>query len=148
MIEIGRLDIEHEVLVLSSYQAAPHDGHLQHILHIFAFLKKNPKLTLYFDPSPAVIDPTSFTGSTAEAFSNHIEAPRRNFLMMCPKKGRAVEVTAFVDASYASDKKTRRSHKGYILLLNCAPIICYSKRQANVEPCTFGSEFIALKICV
>ena len=65
-IEIGRVDIEHEVSVLSSYQAAPCDGHLQQILHIFAFLKKNPKLTLYFDPSPALIDPTSFTGSTAE----------------------------------------------------------------------------------
>ena len=65
-IEIGRVDIEHEVSLLSSYQAAPRDGNLQHILHIFAFLKNNPKLTLYFDLSPAVIDPTSFTGSTAE----------------------------------------------------------------------------------
>ena len=65
-IEIGRVDIGHEVSVLSSYQAAPRDGHLQQILHIFAFLKKNPKLTLYFDPNPVVIDPTSFTGSTAE----------------------------------------------------------------------------------
>ena len=67
-IEIGRVDIGHEVSVLSSYQAAPRDGHLQQILHIFTFLKKNPKLTLYFDPSPAVIYPTSFTGSTLEEF--------------------------------------------------------------------------------
>ena len=65
-IEIGRFDIGHEVSVLSSYQAAPRDGHLQHILHVFAFLKKNPKLTLYFDPNPAIIDPASFTGITAE----------------------------------------------------------------------------------
>ena len=57
-VEIGRVDIEHEISVLSSYQCSPCDGHLQQILHIFAFLKKNPKRTLYFDPNPAVIDPT------------------------------------------------------------------------------------------
>ena len=67
-IEIGRVDINHDLSVLSSYQADPHDGQLQQILHIFAFLKKNPKLTLYFDPSPAVLYPTSFTGITAEEF--------------------------------------------------------------------------------
>ena len=65
---MGRVDIEHEVSVLSSYESAPCDGHLQKIFHIFAFLKKNPKLTLYLDPSPALIYPTSFKGSTAEEF--------------------------------------------------------------------------------
>ena len=49
-----------------TYKSAPRYGNLQQILHIFAFLKKDPKLTLYFDPSTEVIDPTSFTGSTAE----------------------------------------------------------------------------------
>ena len=67
-IEIGRFDIGHEASVISSYQAAPLDGHLQQILHIFAFLKNNEKLTLYFDPSPTVIYPTLFTGITAEEF--------------------------------------------------------------------------------
>ena len=43
-IEMGRVDINHEVSVLYSYQAAPRDGHLQQILHIFAFLKRNPIL--------------------------------------------------------------------------------------------------------
>ena len=65
-IEIGIVDIEHEVSVLSSYQAAPRDGHLQQILHIFYFLKKKLKLTLYFDPSPTVIYLTSFTGRNVE----------------------------------------------------------------------------------
>ena len=60
-IEIGRVDIGHEVSVLSSYQDSPRNGHLQKILHIFSFLNKNQKLILYFDPSPAVIDPTENT---------------------------------------------------------------------------------------
>ena len=65
-IKIGRVDILHEVLVLSSYQAAPRDGHLQKMLHIFAFQKKNPKLTLYFDPNLAINNPTSLIGGTTE----------------------------------------------------------------------------------
>ena len=69
-IEIVRLDILHEVSVISSCQSSPCDGHLQKILHIFALLKMNPKLTLYFDPNIAIIDPTSFIGSTAKEICN------------------------------------------------------------------------------
>ena len=65
-VEIGRVDINHDVSVLSLYQSAPRDDHLEQIFHIFAFLKKNPKIALYFDPSLAVIYPTSFTDSTSE----------------------------------------------------------------------------------
>ena len=90
-IEIGIVDIEHEVSVLSSYQAAPCDGHLQQILHIFAFLKKNPKLTLYFDPSSAVINPTSFTGSTTEEFRDQYRGAKEELPTYAPKaRGRAV----------------------------------------------------------
>ena len=147
-IEIGIVDIKHELSVLSSYQAAPRDGHLQKILHIFAFLKKNPKLTLYFDPNTVVIDPTSFTGITAEELCIQYRGAKEELPTDAPKtRGIAVEVTTFVNASHASDKKTRRSHTGYIILVNRAPITRYSKRQATVESNTFGSEFIALKTC-
>ena len=123
-IEIGRVYIGHEVSVLSSYQAAPRDGHLQQILHIFAFLKKNPKLMLYFDPSHAVIDPTSFTGSTAEEFHDQYRCAKEELPTDAPKeRERAVEVTAFVDAYHASDMKTRRSHTGNIIFVNWAPMI-------------------------
>ena len=67
-IDIGIVDIGHEVSVLSSYKAVPRDDHLQDILSIFASLKKNPKPKLYLNPSPAVIYPTSFTGSATETF--------------------------------------------------------------------------------
>ena len=109
-------------------------------------MKKNPKLTLYLDPSPAVIDPTPFTCSTAEEFHNQYRGDREELPTDAPKaRGIAVEVTAFVDASHASDKKTRQSHTGYIVFVNSAPIIWYRKRQENVEASTFGIEFIALK---
>ena len=56
-------------------------------------------------------------------------------------------MTAFVDASHASNRVTRRSHTGFVIFLNRAPIIWYSKRQNTVETSTFTSEFIAMKIC-
>ena len=128
-IEIGRFDIEHEASVFSSYQDSPRDGHLQHILHILAFLKKNPKLTLYLDPSTSVIDPTSFTGSTAEEFCDKYRCAKEELPTDAPKsRVIAVEINAFVNASHTSDKNTRRYHTGYIVFFNRVPIIWYSNR--------------------
>ena len=64
--KIGRVDILHEVLVLSAFQVAPREGHLHQVFHIFDFMKKNPKLTIYFDPIFLNIDLTSFSGNSAE----------------------------------------------------------------------------------
>ena len=148
-IEIGRVDILHEVYVISSYQAAHRGGHLQQILYIFAFLKNNPELTLYFDPNLAIINPTSFTGSNAKAFCDQYIGAKEEMPNDAPKsRGGLVQVTAFFYASHASDKKIRKSHNGYIIFTNHTLIICYSKRQVTVEASTFLSEFIALKTCV
>ena len=49
-VKIGRVDILHEVSLLSQYQAAPRQGHMEHLLHIFTYLQKKEKLSIYFDP--------------------------------------------------------------------------------------------------
>ena len=51
VIKLGRVDICHEVSILSQFQASPRQGHLEQLYHIFGYLKKKPKLTLYFDPN-------------------------------------------------------------------------------------------------
>ena len=66
VIKIDIFDILHELSVIFLYQAAPHDRHLQQILHVFAFLMNNSNLTLQFDPNPAIINPISFTGITVK----------------------------------------------------------------------------------
>ena len=89
------------------------------------------------------------TGSTEEAFRDQYRGAKEELPTDAPKaRGKAVEVTSFVDASHASDKKTRRSHTGCIIFVNRAPIIWYRNRQATVESSTFGSEFIAFNTCV
>lgn len=54
--EIGRVDILLEVSLLLQYQASPREGHLEQLLHIFAFLKRHPKLTLYLSPELPRVD--------------------------------------------------------------------------------------------
>jgi len=71
----------------------------------------------------------------------------REYLLPQPRR-RSVTTTAHTDASHAANKVTRRSHTGFIIFLNKAPIIWLSKRQNTVEASTFSSEFIATKVCV
>ena len=146
--EIGRVDILHELTLLSSYQASPREGHLEQIYHIFGYLKGKGKMTLYFDPALPPIDPSSFTGSSADAFRTIYRGAQEQKPDNAPEpRGRSVKSTAFVDASHAANKVTRCSHTGFIIFVNRAPVIWYSKAQTTVESSTFSSEFIALKTC-
>ena len=63
-------------------------------------------------------------------------------------RGNAVVTTAYCDSSYAANKKTRKSHTGYVIFVNRAPIIWKSRRRNTVELSAFSSEFVALKECV
>jgi hypothetical protein len=135
--------------MLASYQASPREGHLEQTLHIFAYLKKNPKLTLYFDPDRPIMDPMMFNGNSATTFREIYRDAKEDVPDNAPRaRGRAVKITTFVDASHAADKRTRKSHTGYIIFINRAPIIWYSKRQSTIESSTFSSEFIAMKTCM
>ena len=150
-VEIGRVDINTEVSMLSSYQAAPREGHLDQVYHIFAYPKNKPKLTLYFDPSLPNIDPSWATGDDAQTFRETYRDAQEELPpdhMMPEPRGRPISTTAFVDASHAANKVTRRSHTGFVIFCNRALIIWYSKRQNTVESSTFSSEFIAMKVCV
>jgi hypothetical protein len=62
-------------------------------------------------------------------------------------RGNSVVISAFVDANHAGNVVTRRSHSGIFIFVQNAPIIWFSKRQNTVESATFGSEFVALRIC-
>jgi hypothetical protein len=122
---------------------------MEQLIHIFAFLKEKPKLTLYFDPQEPVIDTTAFNGSTQNELRYiYRDAEEQVPDCMLQSQGRKVTMTAFVDASHAQYKKTRRSHTGFVIFINCAPIVWCSKRQTMVETSTFSSEFIALKTCM
>jgi Reverse transcriptase (RNA-dependent DNA polymerase) len=146
--EIGRVDVLHEVAIMSQYQGCPREGHLKNLLQIIAFWRDNPRISLYMDPSLPNVDYTSFV-TNREEFLIHYRDAKEQLPPDAPTPfGHGVSITCFVDASHGANKKTRRSHTGYIIFLNRAPVLWYSKRQATVEASTFSSEFIALKTCI
>ena len=61
-IFIVRVHILTELSFLSSHQDLPPKGYLLQVIHIFGYLKRNPKGAFYFDPSLAKIDPSMFKG--------------------------------------------------------------------------------------
>jgi hypothetical protein len=144
--ELGRVDILLEVSLLSSYTAQPRAGHLDQLLHIFAYLKKHKRSKVVFDDTSPVFSETRFKevdwtdqyGDIKEAIPP--DAPEA--------LGNSVHQSCFVDADHAGNRVTRRSHTGILMFLNRAPITWFSKRQATVETSTFGSEFVAMRIAV
>ena len=60
-------------------------------------------------------------------------------------KGKPVRTTTYVDANLMHDLVTGRSATGIIHMLNQTPIASFSKRQAQVETSTYGSEFMAAR---
>ena len=146
--ELGRVDMLHEVAILSQYQASPRMGHLVQLLRIFGYLKKKPKISIYFDSDLPNFDRSLFS-TKKEDFHEHYRDAKEDIPHGMPKpRGTAVTISGFVDASHAANKKTRKSHSGYVLFVNRAPVLWHSKRQQTVETSAFSSEFIAMKVCV
>ena len=62
--------------------------------------------------------------------------------------GNYVTLSHYVDANLMHDVPTGRSVTGILHLANKTPIEWYSKKQATVETATYGSEFVAARICI
>jgi len=114
IIELGRLDIHVHVAMLSSFLAAPREGHLQETFHIFSYLKRYKKSTMVFDDTlPSVTnvyfqdsaDWSDFYGDAQEKVPLNAPAPR----------GNPVNMYCFCDSDHAGDRLTRRSHSGIII---------------------------------
>lgn len=143
MVELGRVDIITEVSMLSSHLALPREGHLDAVLHIFAYLDHKHNSRMVFDPTYPEIDMSNFKecdwkhfyGDVKEAIPLNAPDPR----------GKEVDLRMYVDSDHAGEKLTRRSRTGFFVFMNMAPIIWYSKRQNTVETSVFGAEFVAMK---
>jgi hypothetical protein len=145
-IELGRIDIGHEISLLSQYQANPRIGHLEVLYHVFAYLKSHLDMgRIAYDSLTPEINGSVFRDGDWKEFYGDVqeEMPPK----MPKARGNPVTISAFVDANHAGNVVTRRSHTGIILYVQNAPIVWYSKRQNTVEAATFGSEFVALRIC-
>ena len=145
IVEMGRVDIGCEVSMLSSHIAMPREGHLQQVFHIFSYLKSHHNARLVFDPSYPDMD---FSKFEKHGWEIHYDKVKEDIPLNAPQSlGLEFIIRAYVDASHAGCKLTRRSRTGFIVMLNNSPIYWLSKKQTSVETSTFGSEFVAMKQC-
>ena len=145
LAELGRLDIATGVSMLAAFSACPRQGHLAAVLHLYAFLKKNNKRNkLVFDPTPMEHDPA------AELDWSDFYKPQEELIPedMPEPRGRAVQMTCYVDSDHAGDQISRRSRTGVLIFIQRAPIIFYTKKQGSIETSSFGSELSAMKTAV
>jgi hypothetical protein len=129
--------------MMAAFTAAPRLGHFDAMLHIFAFLHHHPRSRLVFDDryfecieKPAEHDWREFYPDAFELLPPNAPHPL----------GKPIEMVAFVDSDHAGDMLTRRSRTGVLEYYNRSPILWYSKKQNGIEPSTFGSEFMGLKV--
>ena len=134
-----------EVSALLSFVVMPREGHMQQVLHIFAYIKIHHNARLVFDLSYPDINNDTFDkrnwssmyGTEKEPIPGNAPKPLGSEFIIC----------VFVEASFAGCKLMRRSRTGFIVFLNRAPIFYFSKKQGSRETSTFGSKFVAMKQC-
>ncbi|KAG7370183.1 reverse transcriptase RNA-dependent DNA polymerase [Nitzschia inconspicua] len=144
IVELGRIDIITEVSSLASCLALPRKGHLEAVFHLYAYLKKKSNGTIVMDPTYPTIDLSRFNDGVD--WSNFYGDVKEALPLNMPKpRGKPLVMRLFVDSDHAADKLFRRSRTGFIIYLNSAPIIWYSKRQGTIETSVFGAEFVAMR---
>jgi hypothetical protein len=116
--------------MLSSYLACPCEGHLENALHVMGYLQLKHNSRLIFDPTYPDIDQTAFPSIEWMEFYGNVEEAIP--LDMPPPLGKNVDLCMMVDSDHAGEKRTQRSHTGFIIFCNLAPIIWLSKQQATI----------------
>ena len=147
MITLCRLDLALPIMSLGRFRAEPREGHLERLKRIVGYIRKRPGGAIRFrteipdHESTYGHDPVKFDwmesvyGCEPEAID-----PRAP-----PPKGKVVRTTSFCDANLMHDMVTGRSASGILEFLNQTPIDWFSKRQAQVETATYGSEFMVAR---
>jgi hypothetical protein len=124
---------------------APREGHLEVVLAIFAYLRKHKDQVMFFNPAYMDVQESDFIWTQWDDIYGDIkeEIP----IDFPVPLGNLVRITVYVDADHTGNAMTRRSQTGFIIFVNSAPIIWYSKKQNTIESSTFGAEFVALRVC-
>ena len=69
--ESGRVDVLHEILILSQHQASPRENHMKQLSRIFSHPERRCKLTLFVDPNLPAVDGSCFLHDTSEFLEHH-----------------------------------------------------------------------------
>ena len=123
----------------------PREGHLDHVIYMFSYLKSHHNSRSVLDPTYPDINMDYFKRHNWKKFYGDV---RESIPTNTPRLiGKEFIIHAFVDADFAGDSLTRRSRSGFLVMLNSAPLFWFSKKQSSMETSSFGSEFVAMRQC-
>ena len=136
MVEIGRIYINTEVILLSSQLVLLQEGHFDTVFQIFAYLRQKYNSRLGFDTTHPYIDMSYFRefdwkqlyGDAMEEITPNTSEPM----------GKEVDLQIYVDSDHTGDKFTRLSRTGFIIFINTALIRCLYKKQPTIQTSFYG----------
>ena len=145
-LSIGRVDIATAVMTLSSYRVAPRRGHLDRAKRIVGYLSKMQSATIAFKvwepdysdlPIPIHDWERTVYGEAKEPLPHKFPKPMGNY----------VTTTSYVDANLMHDLLSGRSAMGILHFANQTLMDWTSKKLTTVETATYGTEFVAARVC-
>jgi hypothetical protein len=142
-VELGRIDIITEVSMLSTYLCLPREGHLEAVFHVCAYLGLHHNARVLFYPTYPAVDMCTFIKTDCKSMYGDVKEMITSDAPV--SRGKEVDLRLFVDSDHAGEQFTRRSRTGFVIYLNMAPIVWFSKRQPTTESSVFGAEFVAIK---
>ena len=147
IVSLGRFDIAVQVMTMSSFRAAPRQGHLERMKHIYGYISKMRHGTLRYRtdiPNFSDIDYVEHDWSRTVYAGAREEYPHN----LPAARGMPVLQWSYVDANLYHDMLTGKAVTGVLHYINQTPIDWYSKKQATVETATFGSENSAARTAI
>jgi hypothetical protein len=110
---------------------------------VFAYLGLHHNARVVFDHTYPSVDMGNFIKTYWKSIYGDVKE-------MIPSgapvsRGKEVDLRVFVDSDHAVEQFTRRSRTGFVIYLNIAPIVWFSKRQPTFESSVFGAVFVAMK---
>jgi hypothetical protein len=142
-VELVRIDIITEVSMLSTFLCILREVHLDALYHLCLYLSLNHNARVVFEPTYPDVDMRAFIKTDWKPMYGYVNE------MIPPnapvKRGKAIDIRLFVNSDHAREHLTRHSRIGFVIYLNMAPIVWFSKKQPNVDSSVFGSELVAMK---
>ena len=134
VVEVGRIDIDHDISVLSLYLVQPRTD-----IHKDSDLGFNPAIS-------ELSEPITIDRKIKQMNNMYPESVKYFPQNALPLRVNSIHVSCLVDSNHAGDKITHNCQYGIILYCNIDPIVWYYKRQDTVDSSTFGSGFVTLQV--
>jgi hypothetical protein len=124
--------------MLSTQLCLAREGHLEDVFHGFEDLGLHNNAKVVFDPNYPSVNMGTFIktdwkymyGDVKEII--HYDAP--------VSRGKEVDLPLFFDSDHAGEQFTMHSRTGFVIYLNMAPLVCFSKRQPTVESSVYADQ--------